>query len=172
MTRFAVTLLTLAVLTGLGGWLALQGLSLRYWSPLGPGPGFFPVWIGSLLSLACVAMGVQLWRGRSAPDPHRQESARPDGLAAVFMEDRESTRRWLAVLASMALLWCGLYVLGFRLAILLFVLFVPPLLEPQSWRWRLALAVGFGLVVPWVFERHLQVDLPQPLFPLPWPLGV
>jgi putative tricarboxylic transport membrane protein len=172
MTRFAVMLWTLAALAVLGVGLALQGLSLRYWSPLGPGPGFFPVWIGSMLAMACAAMAIQVWRGRPRPEPARRAPASSDGLAAAFMPDGVSTRRWSALLMSLALLWLGLYVLGFRLAVLLFVLFVPARLEPQTWRLRLALALVFGLLVPWIFERHLQVDLPQALFPLPWPLAL
>jgi putative tricarboxylic transport membrane protein len=169
MTRFAVMLLTLAVLALLGGGLALHGLTLRYWTPLGPGPGFFPVWIGSMLSLACLTMGVEIWRARGTNGMAPASARSVDPLDASFMDDPQSTRRWLAVLGSLVLLWFGLYFLGFRLSILLFVLFVPPLLEAQSWRLRLALAVVFGLLVPWVFERHLMVDLPQAAFPLPWP---
>ncbi|MCI0753483.1 tripartite tricarboxylate transporter TctB family protein [Teichococcus vastitatis] len=40
----------------LGGWVILTAVDLVYYTPVGPGPGFFPFWLGTLLVLLCLAI--------------------------------------------------------------------------------------------------------------------
>ena len=60
---FAYMLMVVAFLVAglLVGWTAI---GLTYYTPVGPGPGFFPFWTGALLCFFCVLLLVQSLRGR------------------------------------------------------------------------------------------------------------
>ena len=131
-----------------GGFVVYSGLRLKYYGVLGPGPGFFPVWVGVLLVAACLlALGENLREGASS---------------ASFFSDPASGRRVLWVLLSLAALWLALKFAGFRLAMLGFVLVVPQVFGRQRpGRWlAVSLVLSFG--VAYVFERWLGVELPAP----------
>jgi putative tricarboxylic transport membrane protein len=41
----------------LGIWVCWRALALTYYTPLGPGPGFFPLWLGLLMAVfSCVVL--------------------------------------------------------------------------------------------------------------------
>ena len=42
-------------------WFGVQGLQMNYYTSLGPGPGFFPFWLGLFVSILCIIWFVRLW---------------------------------------------------------------------------------------------------------------
>ncbi len=128
---------------------------LEYYSPLGPGPGFFPFWLGclvALLSLIWIAQTVIGWRR--------------GGSDARFLPERRGLLRILAIVGSMSLLIACMGTIGFQLSMFVFLLFVLIVLgRVNPW---VTLAVGalgsFG--VHHVFRTFLDLQLPASS--LPW----
>jgi putative tricarboxylic transport membrane protein len=141
-----VLLLLLAIAFGVGAQ------QLRYYTSLGPGPGFFPSWLSALLAGLAVLMVLQATFGRSEPaaEPFLANRAGYLRMAAVV----------LALLATIVLMdW-----LGFRLTLLLVLVFLlvslgrhgPVVIA------IIALAGSFGAYH--VFVAWLHVALPRGSF--------
>ena len=143
--RLFLACVTLAAL-----FVVYSGWRLKYYGALGPGPGFFPVWIGALLAVVGLVALVQTWVG----------AARDDKRA--FVDDHSGGRRVLAIVLALLGVGLGLKFLGFRLTMLVFVLMVPSIIERQKWWLRITLALLLSFGVGLVFERWLGVELPRP----------
>src|SRR5262245_48121649 len=57
------------VLLPIAAFLGYQAAQLTYSSPMGPGPGFFPIWLCGLLGLLAVALIAQATFGADEPIP-------------------------------------------------------------------------------------------------------
>ena len=62
------------ILLCLAVYVGHESLALRYYTPLGPGPGFFAFWLALILGVLAVSMVAQATFGRPEPVP-------PDFLA-------------------------------------------------------------------------------------------
>ncbi|MGH8631671.1 MAG: tripartite tricarboxylate transporter TctB family protein [Burkholderiales bacterium] len=126
-------------------------LSLR--DTLGPGPGFFPFWlsvIGAALAIVLIA------QTRRSADPA------PADAAPLLPED-EALGRVLKVLAGLAAATALLDVLGYRIAVAAFCVFLLRALGSRNW-WVVgvfAAAASFGVHA--VFSDLLKVPLPAGL---------
>lgn len=120
-------------------------LELGYWNN-GPGSGFFPLWMGILLSGLAITWAVQTHRSativRHAPPP---QGARRDVVL---------------VLAGMGAVAALLDVLGYQLTMFLFVLYVLLFVGRRRWWEALIFAVAAGVGVYVLFANVLQVYLP------------
>ncbi len=94
----------------LGAVLAYHALRLRYYTPLGPGPGFFPLWLCGLLMVLALCLCLQA----------RFKNKEP--LPADFFPARASAWRIGAVLIGLLAVAALLPLLGFRLTMLGFYL--------------------------------------------------
>ena len=54
-----------AALLGVAGFFGMGALRMRYFTAIGPGPGFFPRWLALLLGLLGLAILLRAWLGRS-----------------------------------------------------------------------------------------------------------
>jgi len=61
--------ITGAVLLLLAAWIAVEALQLRYYTSLGPGPGFFSFWLAMILGALAVVMLLQATLGQADPAP-------------------------------------------------------------------------------------------------------
>ena len=147
MSNTSVMRVLLLAFLAIGIFLMVMGYQLRYYTRTGPGPGFFPVWIGALLTLC------SLWAGISSFIDERD--------ALPFVESVESVKRVGAVLAGLFATWLLLEFLGFRIAIFLFSLAVPPLLGRQRPIVLVVTAAVFSFGTAYVFEKWLGVWLPR-----------
>jgi putative tricarboxylic transport membrane protein len=128
------------------GLAAFAGaLGLGYWSH-GPGPGFFPLWLGALLVLLGGVWAGQLVRGRNVHEP---EPVSPGGWHAVAL-----------VLAALLVATLLLDVVGYQLAMTALVLFVLLVVGKRRVIESVvvALLAGFGIYA--LFANVLQVYLP------------
>ena len=149
-SRVAELVAAAAVLVlGLGAFVG--ALALGYWDR-GPGPGFFPLWLGALLVLLGVIWGVQAARGRNI---HAAEPVPPGGRLAVGL-----------VLGGLLVAILLLDVVGYQLAITALVLFLLLVVGRRRWLESVvvALVAGFGIYT--VFANVLQVYLPTASVPL------
>jgi putative tricarboxylic transport membrane protein len=140
--------ITGTVLLLFAAFMAFQSLKLRYYTPLGPGPGFFPVWLSALLGALAIAILLQATFGRAEPMP------------SDFFASPTGYMRMGAVVVALVGTTALLEPLGFCLTMLAMYLF---LLYAFGQRGLItnaltALAGSFG--VYYLFVRWLHVPLP------------
>ncbi len=135
-------------------FVAYKSLRLRYYTSMGPGPGFFPLWLAILFALLAVVIFCQATFGASHP------------LPKDFFATRAGYFRIGAILLSLLGTVALLNPLGFRLTTLGFYVFLLTVLG----RHRLIVAVLIALVgsfgVYHVFANMLMIPLPVGMFGL------
>lgn len=141
-------LFTTVALAGFGSFVIFEARGLPYVSEFGPGPGFFPLWIGiGIVALALVLFLGGFFGGSGDTD----ETKRTPGV-----EIARALGAWAAFVAAIALV----SLLGFGISFGLLTAFLILVLDRRS-PWvacgvALALALGFHLV----FAVALGVGLP------------
>jgi putative tricarboxylic transport membrane protein len=144
-----IATVTLLVLCAFFAFESFQ-LSLR--DALGPGPGFFPFWLGMLGTVLAVFLLTQLHLNRV------------DLGTETLVFDRAGVRNAVLVLVGLIVATALLDVVGFRVSMLLLI---PYLLLVLGARNRVAVAIcavagSFG--VYYVFFDLLKVPLPVGIF--------
>ena len=138
----------------LGLWVIATGLDLLYYTPVGPGPGFFPLWLGALLVLLSAAILVASFVPRGLPDFPEDLVPRGASLAQMLVT--------FGCIAAFALL---VERLGF--AIVMFVIMmVLQLVNRVPIVTALLVSVGSSLGIGYAFVAWLGVFLPA----APWGL--
>jgi vacuolar-type H+-ATPase subunit I/STV1 len=123
--------------------------SLEYYSSLGPGPGFFPFWLGALLALLSLIWLVQI---RAGWDDIKEE--------ARFLPEKDGLIRVASIIGSLVLMIAFMDILGFQLSMFLFLLFLLIVLGRVSpWLTVLVAAIG-GFGLNYLFTTWLDVQLP------------
>ncbi len=140
------------VLLGVSLFVAWQSLKLRYYTPLGPGPGFFPLWLSILLALLAAMMFRQATFGR------------PEAMPDDFFANRRGYLHIGAVLAALVGVIVLLEPLGFCLVMLGFYVFLLTFLGRQHPVVTAVIALVASLGVYYVFVHWLAVPLPSGLF--------
>lgn len=150
VTRQVTGLLVVA----LGIFLAWQGTRLRIDGDFGPGPGFFPFWIG----LGLVAMGAA-WSLRLAfggADAVGEEG---------FLPPRENLVLLVVVVGALVAFMLLLRPIGFDLAMLALLLALFFAIDRSRVVAKLATAIVASFGVHWVFETLLAMPLPHAAIP-------
>ncbi len=142
---YQVTGLIIVIVAGL---LARESLRLRYYTSLGPGPGFFPLWLSALMALLGAAM---LWRASFGA---------PEAMPADFSADRRGSARMAAVVGGLVAVILLMEPLGFRLTMLGFYGFILSALGRQRWLVTGIIAFMGSFGVYYVFVQWLAVPLP------------
>lgn len=161
-----------AIFVLLGLFAVQQSLQLAYYTANGPGPGFFPLWIGAILAVVALLHLVHVIRARSssegviAADP---QLTNDEEQTAEDVEGEESTPLWpgkAGVIRVAVVLGAVLYVsvtidwLGFQLSMLSMLAVVLTTLGRQRILVT-ALVSGIGSFgVYFVFTQWLSVHLP------------
>lgn len=136
------------VLLLVAAFLVRESLSLRYYTPLGPGPGFFPLWLSILLAILAVAM---LWRATFG---------KSEAMPADFYPDRKGYLRIGAVLGALIGVILLIKPLGFRLVMVGFYLFLLIALGRQHILITVIIALAGSFGVYYVFVHWLATPLP------------
>jgi putative tricarboxylic transport membrane protein len=136
-------------LAALGSYIVGQARSWPYMTDEGPGPGFFPMWYGSLmiaLSLVLVATAV-MRRG-------------PRGKAVNWAEVRRALTCWLVFVASIAIMpWAG-----FMVSFAFLTWFVAAVMARRPQRVALPLSIGGAMLFYAIFDLGLDLTLPHGAF--------
>jgi putative tricarboxylic transport membrane protein len=148
MTRDYGNLLAGLVLAAFGVYVISVAIKLPYVSEVGPGPGFFPLWLGIGLLLFSCALAF------SSLTASRDQAANE---ARSWTTVRRSLAGWLAVMATAALLGR----LGFFVSFVVLTVFLVAVLDRRPL--LVALGVGAGLAVAFhlIFVVALDVSLPK-----------
>ncbi len=129
-------------------YVGVESLELRYYSSLGPGPGFFSFWLALILGLLAIVMLAQASFGK------------PEPMAADFFADRGGYLRMGAVVLALLVSALLLERIGFRLTMFALYLFLLLTLGSHRLVTNLAVAAAGSLGVYFVFTRWLNVPLP------------
>ena len=135
-------------------FVAVEALQLRYYTPLGPGPGFFAFWLACLFGGLAIIMLVQASVGPAEPRP------------ADFVADRRGYLRMAAVVLALGGTTVLLQPLGFRLTMFGVNLFLLSVLGRQGLLLTLLVAGAGSFGVFHLFDRWLMVPLPVGIFGL------
>jgi putative tricarboxylic transport membrane protein len=141
-------LLTGAVLAAFGGFVIYEAHSLPYTSESGPGPGFFPLWIGIGIVVCSLAM---LYDYFFRTDSNSEETAE-----VAKVELARALGAWVAFVATIVLL----PLIGFGLSLGLLTAFLILVLDRRSTWAALGVGVGLALGFHLVFVVALGVSLP------------
>jgi putative tricarboxylic transport membrane protein len=154
-----------AALIALGVAVAVESVSLGLWTRLGPGPGLLPLLLGVLLvALAVVWAAQSLLAARPVPgadDTSRTEAAEPLDLRYVAV-----------VIGSLVVLAALLDLIGFQIAMALFLLLHLRWVGHRGWLVSVGLALTGSAGTFVLFDRVLQVPLPLSSLPLLSGLGL
>jgi putative tricarboxylic transport membrane protein len=133
----------------LGGCIVWQAWGMEYLTSIGPGPGFFPWWLGLLLTGLSVAWLVStVWRSTAETDRR-------------FLPEWRAARRILLVMGAIVGVGLAMEYVGFQLAMFAFVAFVLTALGWRGWGLTAIISLAMSFGVYHTFTRWLDVNLPQ-----------
>jgi putative tricarboxylic transport membrane protein len=148
MTMQGVYRLVGFALLALAVFVVRGALQLRYYTTLGPGPGFFSFWLGLVLGLLALIMIVQtFWTP-------------PERVPADFVPDHAGALRVGAVALSLLAAALLMERIGFCLTMLAVFVFLLRSLGGQGVVTTLAAALIGSFGVDYVFVHWLGVPLP------------
>jgi len=136
-----------ACLAAFGIYVISVASKLPYVSEVGPGSGFFPLWLG--IGLVLLASGLMFASFASSGNRAKNESQ-------PWKTSTRALAGWLAMMVAIALLGR----IGFALSFVILTMFLIVALDRRSA--TLAVAVGIGLAVAFhlIFVIALDVSLP------------
>lgn len=164
--RSVLPMVVAALVVAIGAAAFIGSRSLGYWDDLGPGPGFFPLWLGVLLVLLGLIWFCQELRARLRPE-----------LASEPATDEEETPDYslptvLAILVSLCVLAACLEPIGYQVSMLVFLLFHLLVVGRRGLLQSLVIAVIGSFGVFYAFTRLLTVPLPVSSIPFLRDLGL
>lgn len=143
---------TAAVMLATFAFFAYESYKLSLSDALGPGPGFFPFWLGVLGIVLVVIFLIQLHLNRI------------DLGAETLQFERTGVRSNVLVLVGLAVATALLDVIGFRLSMLLLIVFLLLVFGVRRWI-VIAICAGAGSFgVFHIFFDLLKVPLPVGIF--------
>jgi putative tricarboxylic transport membrane protein len=142
----AVDLATASVLILLGGVVVLDSMRIGIgWGTDGPRSGFFPFWLGAILILASLTIGLRAWR-RSTAEPFVTREQLGPVLKVL----------WPATAMVILIKPLGLYV-----AAALYMGFYMRWVGRHGWLAVALCAIGVPLLTFVVFEMWFLVPMPK-----------
>ncbi|HWO42151.1 MAG TPA: tripartite tricarboxylate transporter TctB family protein [Candidatus Eisenbacteria bacterium] len=152
MIKNAADLISGVCLAAFGAYVLSAASRLSYFSEVGPGPGFFPFWIGiGLVFLSFWLMLPSCLPRRMAAKKTERAGWKPTGKALTA---------WLAIIAAVALLER----IGFGLSFAFLTIFLLRGLEQRPTLIAFTVAVGLAAAFYAIFTLALGVRLPAGLW--------
>lgn len=135
-------------------FIGYESLKLRYYTPLGPGPGFFSFWLSLVFGGLALIMLLQATFGPPEPMP------------AEFFSDRIGYLRMGSVVMSLVFTVYLFEPLGFRLTMFTVCVFLLYALGRQGIIITLVVSLASSFGAFYVFDHWLKVPLPKGVFGL------
>ena len=147
MGRDKGDLIAAACLAAFGIYVVYGGSKLSYVSDVGPGPGFFPFWIGiGFLLLGAYQMVLSYASARR----------HADHIVPIWSGSGRAVGGWLGLALAIALFrW-----IGFALGFVLLTIFLIVVLHRRPVGLAFAIGAGLALAFYLLFEIALGVSLP------------
>lgn len=140
-------LVAAGLLVALGIFVAAQAWEWPYLTKDGPGPGFFPLWIGLLLAALSILLVALQMRDAAAGKSSEKTNWRGTGRVLIG---------WLAVMVSAALLQPA----GFVVSYMVLTAFLIVVVFRQTWRAAALVSVSSAAAFWVLFVLLLNVRLP------------
>ena len=140
-----ITALSFVALSAFVVW---ESWNLEYYTKLGPGGGFFPLWLGAVMGGLSLAWLVQVSRRKGSSQD------------VAFLPERVGIVRILLTVAALVVLAGFLNLLGFQLTMFLFLVFLLKVLGGQALWVTLVSAILGSVGIYHLFGRYLDVALP------------
>ncbi len=134
-----------------GVFVITESRDLPYKDEFGPGPGFFPFWLGLAVSLLGVGLLVHATF-------HREEEE------SISFSGKHAALQMFVVMASFFAFVFLIAKTGFYLAAGLFFLVLLWAVEKKGWKFSLAVAILAALAVWGIFGVALKIELPRGFF--------
>lgn len=148
MSRAKGNLWAGAALIAFGVYVITVAVKLPYVSDVGPGPGFFPLWLGiGLVLFASSLMFTAFASFRRNPTRERQS----------WHSAARSLSAWLALMIAIALLGR----IGFAFSFIILTIFLIVVLDRRPALLAIGVAVGLAVTFHVVFVVALDVSLPK-----------
>jgi putative tricarboxylic transport membrane protein len=135
-------------LAALFAFFVFESLQLSLRDALGPGPGFFPFWLGVLGVVLTLVLLVQL------------RLRKPQAAEDEISFERGGIRNVVLVLAGLTAASAALELAGFRLAVLALLTYLLVVLGVRRWLAIALFAAAGSFGVYHVFYDFLKVPLP------------
>jgi putative tricarboxylic transport membrane protein len=148
MTRDKGDLIAGAVLTAFGAYVIWVAAKLPYVSDVGPGHGFFPLWLG--IGLVVFAASLMFASFTSSVSKAKSSSQSWNSMVRPLAG-------WLAVMVAIALLGK----IGFALSFIILTVFLVIALDRRPVWLAVGVAVGLAIVFELIFVVALDVSLPK-----------
>jgi putative tricarboxylic transport membrane protein len=130
-------------------YIAYESLQLKYYSSLGPGPGFFPFWLSCLLGVLAVIMLLKVTFGKT------------DQMSSDLFPSRTGALRMGAVALSLIGTVICIETIGFSLTMFPMYLLLLYTFGQRRLLSNLLVAFGGSFGINYLFVRLLQVPLPR-----------
>ena len=141
---------------GLSSYWLYEACSLEYYTRIGPGPGFFPLWVGALTLLLSLMWLVQVTRDKSL-----------DSEEGGWI-NRAGAPKVLMALVALTIFSLAVNMLGFTLTMFVFMLVLIRVTDHHTWGVTIAICLGGSVGVFYLF-KWLEVILPTTQLPgLQW----
>ena len=148
MGRDKSNLIAAAGLAAFGIYVVYVGSKLSYVSEVGPGPGFFPLWIG---------IGLLLFGAYQMVLSYAAARRRSDQLVPLWSGSGRALGAWLGLAVAIALFrW-----IGFALGFVLLTNFLIVVLDRRPAGLGVVIGAGLALAFYLLFEIALGVSLPK-----------
>lgn len=121
----------------------LSSLELPFSSEIGPGPGFWPLWLSGLLMLLALCYFYSVWKGKDSADE---------------APDRKSLKEMAVILGSMSLYVLLLPIIGFNLSSILFLFVL--LRKGYNWYTSIGISAVTSILLFLLFTEGFATPLP------------
>ena len=130
-----------------------ESRKLKYWAEFGPGPGFFPLWLGIVICITAFFILYQTFR---------QEGGNVE--KERFFAGWEEARRPIFAAAAFSAFIFLVRFTGFYIGAAFFIAFIVGFVERRSWVTVAAVTILSLAAFFYVFDYLLQVQLPVAFF--------
>lgn len=131
----------------LSGYVMVASVKMEYYTILGPGPGFFPFWLGLTMGGLSLIWFIQV----------SMQSGKPkDG---TFLPEKKGVFQILSILSALSAA-AVMDIIGFQLTMFLFMVFLLRVVGRSSLWTTLIIAIVNSVGVYHLFGRYLDVQLP------------
>jgi putative tricarboxylic transport membrane protein len=134
-------------------FVLILSFAYPYHDKLGPGPGFFPIWMSIITGGLALSLFIQTTRAKGS-----------SASISSLLPDRSGIKRILVILIALGGVLAIMDFLGFRIALFLFLLFLTPALGFRNWWMTLVFALVGSFGIFHAFYYWLQVPLPIGIF--------
>jgi len=136
------------IFMALSGFFVWESWELEYYTPTGPGAGFFPFWLGVVMGGMSLIWLVQVSMKTGKP------------VEQNFLPGLKGRVQIISMIAALVLTALLMNLLGFQLSMFLFFIFMLMFIGKQSIWISLVISIISSVGVYHVFVKFLDVHLP------------